>query len=149
TEALLTQIATDPAFGAADLRVAPASPGKALRLRPFLMQSRGTLYVNLEEAGLLCDHRFDATPEAARALIAAGAPRALVTDGAEITTDASAAGVVSLAPPRVDRVGRITGAGDTFMATHMDAELRGMDRTSALQCALRAAADYVSQEVGT
>ena len=59
----------DPAFGAADLRVAPASPGKALRLRPFLMQSRGTLYVNLEEAGLLCDHRFDATPEAARALL--------------------------------------------------------------------------------
>ena len=33
TEGLLEEIAQSPAFGAADLRIAPASPGKAARLR--------------------------------------------------------------------------------------------------------------------
>ena len=36
TEALLSDIAVSPLFAAADLRVAPASPGKAERLRPLL-----------------------------------------------------------------------------------------------------------------
>jgi sugar/nucleoside kinase (ribokinase family) len=52
TESLLADIAASPLFAAADLRVAPASPGKAERLRPLLSHPRATLYVNLEEANL-------------------------------------------------------------------------------------------------
>ena len=39
-----------------------------------------------------------------------------------------------------------TGAGDTFMAAHVAAELDGADRATALEAALRAAARYVSGE---
>ncbi len=59
TEALLSDIAQSPLFARADLRIAPASPGKAERLLPLLRHPGATLYVNLEEAGLLCHHRFD------------------------------------------------------------------------------------------
>ncbi len=51
TEDLLAAIAADPAFAAADLRLAPASPGKALRLLPLITHPRATLYVNRDEAG--------------------------------------------------------------------------------------------------
>ena len=65
TQGLLADIAASPLFGAADLRVAPASPGKAERLLPLLPVPRATIYVNLEEAGLLCQRRFASAPEAA------------------------------------------------------------------------------------
>ena len=147
TAALLQQIARSPAFAAADLRVAPASPGKAERLLPFLRHGRATLYVNLEEAGILCQTRFAAAPEAAAALVARGARRALVTDGGSTTADATASGVVQAAPRQV-LVTRVTGAGDTFMAAHIVAELGGADRTAALTHALAVAAAYVSGDTG-
>ena len=52
-------------LGAADLRVAPASPGKAERLLPLLCHPRAPLYVNLEEAGILCQTRFSGAEAAA------------------------------------------------------------------------------------
>jgi sugar/nucleoside kinase (ribokinase family) len=149
TEALLSAIAASPLFAAADLRVAPASPGKAERLLPLLDHPRATLYVNLEEAGILCKARFDCAPDAAQALLDRGASRALVTDGGRACADGRAGdGVVSGAPPPV-LVTRVTGAGDTFMAAHIVAERRGETRQAALATALRAAADYVSGEIGT
>jgi hypothetical protein len=66
TAALLSDIVASPLFAAADLRVAPASPGKAERLLPLLCHPRATLYVNLEEAGLLCQTRFSTAPDAAQ-----------------------------------------------------------------------------------
>lgn len=143
TEALLEEIAHSPAFRAADLRIAPASPGKAERLLPFLRAGRGTLYVNLEEAGILCQTRFDTAPQAAAALVARGAARALVTDGGSDTTDAQADTQITQRPPEV-LVTRVTGAGDTFMAAHIAAELAGAPRAAALDRALGAAAAYVS-----
>lgn len=145
TADLLAEIAVSPAFAAADLRVAPASPGKAERLAPFLSHKRSTLYVNLEEAGLLCGTRFDDAETAAAALAAQGATRVLVTDGARPAADAHAQGVISLAPPAVS-VARVTGAGDTFMAAHIAAEAEGQAREAALARALAAAARYVSGE---
>ncbi|MDA7428906.1 PfkB family carbohydrate kinase [Primorskyibacter aestuariivivens] len=149
TEHLLAQIARDPAFSAADLRVAPASPGKAERLLPFLSRSfdstGAVLYVNCEEAGILCQTEFADAETAAQALVARGALRALVTDGGALCADADGAGVVSERPPEV-LVTRVTGAGDTFMAAHMAAELAGQDRAAALKSALTAAARYVSGE---
>ncbi|MFN3294292.1 MAG: PfkB family carbohydrate kinase, partial [Gemmobacter sp.] len=70
TLGLLSDIATSPVFAGADLRVAPASPGKADRLRPLIGHARATLYVNREEAGLLCQTDFADAAEAAAGLVA-------------------------------------------------------------------------------
>jgi len=142
---LLSEIARSPLLAEADLRVAPASPGKALRLSPFLQAKRGTLYVNLEEAGLLCQCEFDNSTTAAAGLMARGAARAVVTDGGNPATAASPDTVVTQTPPPVS-VTRVTGAGDTFMAAHIAAELRGFLPDAALDSALSAAALYVSGE---
>jgi sugar/nucleoside kinase (ribokinase family) len=149
TAALLSDIVASPLFAAADLRVAPASPGKAERLLPLLCHPRATLYVNLEEAGLLCQTRFSTAPDAAQGLLARGAARVLVTDGGRACADGMAGqGIVRDAPPEV-LVTRVTGAGDTFMAAHLVAEMRGAERGAALGAALRAAADYVSGDIGS
>jgi len=143
TVELLTEIATSPLLAQADLRVAPASPGKARRLAPFLTHGRGTLYVNLEEAELLCEATFHTSTEAAHALSLRGAARVLVTDGGGIASEVIGNDVISATPPQV-LVTRVTGAGDTFMAAHIAAELGGKPRDMALRDALTAAATYVS-----
>lgn len=148
TQGLLAEIAASPLFASADLRVAPASPGKAERLLPLLPCPHATLYVNLEEAGLLCQRRFATAPEAAEGLIARGARRVLVTDGGRASADGSPEGILTVAPRPV-LVTRITGAGDTFMAAHVVAELQGATRAAALAAALDAAALYVSGDVLT
>jgi len=148
TEGLLSQIAQSPLFASADLRVAPASPGKAERLTPFLNGSPATLYVNVEEAGLLCQQQFPDADTAARTLHDRGAARAVVTDGGRTTADIQNGNLIKATPPEV-MVTRVTGAGDTFMAAHIAAEARGMDRDQALQKALQAAATYVSGDVPT
>lgn len=149
TESLLTDIAHHPAFAKADLRLAPASPGKAERLAPLLKHPHATLYVNLEEARLLTQTDAKTAPEAAAALLARGAQRVLVTDGGRPCADGrQGATVLTEEPPRV-LVARVTGAGDTFMAAHIVAERSGATRQQALHAALTAAAAYVSGEVGT
>jgi sugar/nucleoside kinase (ribokinase family) len=149
TVQLLAEIATSPLFARADLRVAPASPGKADRLRPLLTHPGATLYVNLEEAGILCQQTFTTAAEAAGTLLARGANRVLVTHGGAACADgARDGGVITDTPPPV-MVTRITGAGDTFMAAHLVAERAGADRAAALHAALAAAATYVSGEIGT
>ncbi len=145
TLTLLRDIAKSPAFAMADLRVAPASPGKAERLLPFLTHAGATLYVNIEEAGLLCQREFDNSRAAADGLLQRGAARVLVTDGGKSATEASAIGAITQTPPEV-LVTRVTGAGDTFMAAHIAAESNGADRDTALTRALHAAATYVSGE---
>ncbi|MCU9837493.1 PfkB family carbohydrate kinase [Ruegeria sp. WL0004] len=145
TLALLDQIAQSPAFARADLRVAPASPGKAERLLPFVRQGRATLYVNLEEAGLLCQTEFSDSASATHALLERGAQRILVTDGGRSASEGDAERVITQTPPAV-LVTRVTGAGDTFMAAHIAAEAKGADRETALARALHAAATYVSGE---
>ena len=140
---LLNEITLSPMLAQADLRVAPASPGKAERLAPFLKHTRGTLYVNLEEAGLLCQRDFETSSQAAEGLLERGAARVLVTDGGNMATEGAPGGLISQDPPQV-LVTRVTGAGDTFMAAHIAAEVRGAERKQALHRALDAAASYVS-----
>lgn len=149
TTALLTEIARSPLFAAADLRVAPASPGKAERLRPLLNHPRVTLYVNLEEAGLLCGTRFADAPAAGRGLLAGGATRVLVTAGDRVCCDAKAGAELIMDVPSKVAVRRVTGAGDVFMAAHVVAERRGADREAALSAALQAAAVHVAGEIGS
>ncbi len=142
---LLEEIAQSPAFARADLRVAPASPGKAERLLPFLKHARATLYVNLEEAGLLCQREFTDSESAAKGLLDRGALRVLVTDGGNSATVGLDSNILTQKPPSV-LVTRVTGAGDTFMAAHIVAESSGADSEEALRRALHAAATYVSGE---
>lgn len=145
TESLLAEIAESPLFAASDLRLAPASPGKADRLRVLLAHHRATVYVNCEEAGLITGTAPASAEAGAEAMLRAGARRVLVTSGADIAVDADAdtGEVIALAPPRVT-ARRITGAGDTFMAAHIAAEARGTPRRAALAGALAAAASYVA-----
>lgn len=149
TLALLAEIAGSPVFAQADLRVAPASPGKADRLRPLIGHPGATLYVNREEAGLLCQAEFADAPTAAAALVSRGTARAVVTDGGRMAAEATrGADVLTARPPEV-MVTRVTGAGDTFMAAHIAAEAQGATRADALAEAIRRAAIYVSGEIGT
>ncbi len=148
TQSLLADIATSPLFAKADLRIAPASPGKAKRLLPLLSQPRATIYMNLEEAALLAKTRFPDAAHAAQGLLSRGAARVLVTNGGHATAMGGPDGVITDTPPPV-LVTRVTGAGDTFMAAHIVAERRGATPAEALSQALRTTADYVSGEIGT
>ncbi|MEM0936063.1 MAG: PfkB family carbohydrate kinase [Pseudomonadota bacterium] len=144
SERLLQDIAASGLFAEADLRLAPASPGKAARLLPLLSHPRATVYLNRVEAGLVCGCTFDDAPSAALALVGKGARRVLVTDGAAAMAEATSGGALkTLTPPPVS-VCRVTGAGDTFMASHIAAERRGALGAAALEEALSATALFVS-----
>lgn len=137
------ELATRAEFARADLRIIPASPSKAPRLRPLLEQPRVTLYANLAEAQVLCARRFDDAREAAMALLALGVRHALVSDGPRAAADANEESVIVRAPPEV-QVRRVTGAGDTLLAAHVAAQLRGAGRIEAFEHALQAAARHVA-----
>ncbi|WP_108892187.1 PfkB family carbohydrate kinase [Palleronia abyssalis] len=148
SEGLLARIASGPWLARADLRIAPASPGKVLRLVPLLAMANATFYVNLEEAGALLGGPQADARTAAAALAHRGTARVLVTNGGQPAALAEGDSVVDAAPPDV-LVTRITGAGDTFMAAHIAAERSGLAGADALASGLRAAAHYVSGDVTT
>lgn len=144
-EATLEYISGAAEFCAADVRLAPASPGKAERLKPFFGHSKATFYVNLIEANILLEAKHSGAAKAAAALVDTGLYRAAVTDGPNIAAIADANGVHTTLPPTVD-VLRVTGAGDVFMASHIVAETRGMMGAEALCFALDQTATYISTE---
>lgn len=145
TTAQLAAIAADPALARADLRVVPASPGKAERLAPLIGPDHVTLYLNRAEAETLAGHPCAGAAEAAAAVVARGAARVLVTDGARPAACAArgAAEVLTRQPPPVT-IARVTGAGDCFLAAHLLAEEQGADRATALDAAIAAAAAHVA-----
>jgi pseudouridine kinase len=144
TTDLLSRIAQGSAFADTDLRIAPASPGKANRLLALITHPRATFYVNREEAGLLCQRQFDDAITAAEGLGTIGIRRALVTDGGNTAAEMMVGQpLITSTPPEV-MVTRVTGAGDTFMAAHIANEIAGLDRQTALSRALEAAANYVA-----
>ncbi|RFP89106.1 kinase [Rhodobacteraceae bacterium 63075] len=146
TDALLAQIAASPAFARADLRIAPASPGKAERLRAIIGHQGATLYVNLEEAALISGAEgLRTAQDGAEALLAAGARRVIVTHGGHAACDAGLGEEHAAFPPKVTAK-RITGAGDTFMAAHIAAEVQGKTRPEAIEFAQKTAAEYVAGE---
>lgn len=142
TALLLSEISSSPLFAKADLRVAPASPGKAERLISLMSHSGVTFYVNREEASVLCQVKFGDSVAAAKGLVDRGVARAIVTDGGQPATEATADRVLTMAPPPV-LVTRVTGAGDCFMAAHIAAEHGGATPEAALKSALDAAAAHV------
>jgi len=143
-EPVLAALVQDPAFGAARLSFVPASPGKAARLRGVLATPGGSFYVNRTEAEILAGRDFSSAAKAARALVALGAARAVVTNGPRKAAIATAGGVLTCRPPRV-AAHSTTGAGDAFLAAHLAAEARGLTEEAALHAAVAAAAEHISR----
>lgn len=140
---VLASLAASDLLDGADLRLTASAPAKAHRLGGFLSRGRATLYLNLGEAEALLTHVFPDSLSAAEALVKAGAARAIVTDGARAVTDAHYARAITQIPPMA-AVERVTGAGDVFMASHIAAEARGLERDAALDAALTAAARHIA-----
>lgn len=145
TEAVLADIAATPALAGADLRVASASPGKAVRLRALLGRAGPTaFYLNRAEAERLAGRPFPSACGAAAGLRAAGATQALVTDGGLPAALAGPSGTLVQPPLRVP-ARQVTGAGDALMAAHVAAERRGLAPAEALAEALSAAAAHIGK----
>ncbi|WP_287882680.1 MULTISPECIES: PfkB family carbohydrate kinase [Paracoccus] len=143
TAPVLDRIALDPCLSAADLRIVPASPDKAARLRVLIDHPRAIFHLNRAEAEALAGRSLPDAARAAEAVVALGARRALVTDGARPAADAAQdAPTLTEAPPPVAAT-RVTGAGDSFLAAHLAAESRGAGRAEALTRAVNAASDHV------
>ena len=132
-------------FSKADLRLAPASPGKAERLKIFFGHPNATIYVNLTEANILLGAEYQDAHAAAAALVKTGLRKAAVTDGPNAAAVAEKHGAYTALPSAVD-VLRVTGAGDVFMANHIVAEMQGILGIKALNFALRQTAEYISTE---
>lgn len=142
--AVLTHAAKE--LHAADLRIVAVGSGKAERLTPLLAAPGATLYLNLAEATALAGAPCPDAPAAAHAMIARGASRVLVTNGAHPAAFAAADGTALTATPRAVASRRVTGAGDCFVAVHVAAELAGADPAAALTAAVAAAAAHVAGE---
>lgn len=140
---LLAEIAADQVLANADLRVVPASPGKASRLRPIMAMKNAVFYVNVTEAELMLNQSFKDSVAAAEAFLDQGCARVVITDGGKAVCDASSNARFSASPPEVE-IHRVTGAGDTFMAAHIASEMAGHGPEEALEEAVTAAAAFVS-----
>lgn len=144
SEEVLEEISISPYFSACDLRLCPASPGKGKRLKPFLGLMNATFYCNLQEAEILCEAEFETAEAAVVGLLSMGAKRAIVTHGGLSVCDGRAPNhTVLYKPPKIE-VKRVTGAGDTFMAVHIAAEMENRSTEKALQQAVEAAAAFVN-----
>ena len=148
SEEVMEEISISPYFAACDLRLCSASQGKGKRLKPFLGLINATFYCNLKEAGILCEAEFETAEAAVIGLLRIGAKRAIVTNGGLSVCDGKGLNnMVFYKPPKVE-VKRVTGAGDTFMAVHIAAEMANLSTEKALQQAVEAAAVFVNSKDG-
>ena len=138
-------MAADSFYEKFDLKLVPASPGKASRLTPFITKGNVTLYLNLSEAQILCGINFSDTVSAAIELISYGVGKVIITNGQNKVSMASkATGVLSVTPPKI-KVKRLTGAGDAFLAAHVKAEMLKYDPEKCLEFAVEKSAMYISE----
>ena len=143
--ALLKHLSSDHFYEKFDVKVVPASPGKASRLAPFLNKEKFTLYLNLVEAQNLCGIQFSDTAIAANELISHGVGKVIITNGQDkVSMASSSSGVLSVKPPRI-KVKRLTGAGDAFLAAHLKAEMLNYDPEQCLEFAVEKSAKYISE----
>ncbi|WBU57862.1 PfkB family carbohydrate kinase [Paracoccus sediminicola] len=140
----LTRIATEPGLVSADLRIVPASPGKAERLAPLIGAAQGCFYLNRYEAEILAGRELGDAAQAAQAMLDRGMHRVIVTDGGNQVADGLAGDAIIRATPPCVAIARVTGAGDSFLAAHLAAERDRADRETALHRATEAAAAHVS-----
>lgn len=144
TAPVIAGLARDPCLSAARLRIAPASPDKGARLWPLVPMPNAIFHLNRAEARALTGRNHERADLAAEAVIALGAHRVLVTDGANPVAEACRGQpTITQTPPQVAAM-RVTGAGDIFLAAHIVAEMAGASRVEAMDAALNAAARHVS-----
>jgi len=143
SEFILNKINSDPNFEFLDIRIAPASPGKAKRLKSCLNGNISTIYVNLEEANLILNQKLLSSGAAAKALAKIYNTRIIVTNGSKNVTLIADDKLISVKPPTV-KIARITGAGDIFMASHIQAEMKGHKHLDSIEFALNQTAKYIS-----
>ena len=98
TAATLGALADDASLADADLRFVSASPGKAERLAAVLRHPSATLYVNRQEAEILCRTVFDGAAGAAERLAQFGPRRVVVTDGPRAAAAVTADGTWTVSP---------------------------------------------------
>jgi len=144
--ALMESLSSRLEFSNCQLSIVPASPGKADRLRSALSGGKITLYVNLGEAEILAEKSLGNSEEAALALIALGAARAIVTNGPRNACFHDGNETVSLTPPSTDSHST-TGAGDVFMAAHIAAGVQGATPRVRLQEAINASARHITRKL--
>ncbi len=143
---LMQSLASRIEFSDCQMNIVPASPGKADRLRKALSGGAVTLYVNLGEAEILCEAPLKDSETAAKALLALGAARAIVTNGAKTACFSDGALSVALTPP-ITAAHSTTGAGDVFMAAHIAAGGDDVSPTARLQIAIDASARHISRKL--
>ena len=80
-------------------------------------------------------------------MTAAGAWRAIVTDGVKPAADVQRGQPLIVARPAKVQIKQITGAGDVFMAQHILAELNGAPREAALKSAIGEAQNFVAGKI--
>lgn len=144
----LSRIAAEPGLANSDLRIVPASPGKAERLAPLITAPGACFYLNRLEAEILAGRSLSNAPDAAQAMLDLGMRRVLITDGGACVAEARHGDddqpqILTETPPQVT-IARVTGAGDSFLAAHLAHERAGDSAQAALSAATRAAAAHVS-----
>tara|TARA_B100001057_G_C22852885_1_gene951659 strand:+ start:2073 stop:2972 length:900 start_codon:yes stop_codon:yes gene_type:complete len=144
----LRKIAENKSLNNFDIRIASASPSKAIRLKPFLRLSNATIYCNKTEAENLCGLKFKNTKQASSYLLKKGLGRAIVTNGNKRICDSSVDyEPISILPPKVKSIGHVTGAGDYFLACHIINEINQLTKTEALKKAAESTSKYVETEI--
>ncbi|MEM8789751.1 MAG: PfkB family carbohydrate kinase [Pseudomonadota bacterium] len=142
-EPVLDALPDRPELALASLALVPASPGKAARMARAMRHPHATIYVNRTEAQILCRRAFDDAAAAARGLADLGASAVVVTDGGAASA-ALADTLVTARPPQVT-ARSTTGAGDAFLAVHLEALTKGAAAAEALAAANAAAAAHIAR----
>ena len=139
---VISRIAGSASACGIEIAANPVSPAKATRLAGLLGGAhRPVIIANLAEANVLTGRADRTARDAAQALADAGAAEALVTHGSAEAALFSGGTLFAAEPPRVAGDASVTGAGDALCAAFLASPDRNTDPQSALDDALRAAAD--------
>lgn len=113
------------------------SPAKVVRFREAL-PGLAYLFMNAAEATALCRSRARQAGSWPRLLRRMNLSSAVVTDGARALAAHSSAESLTLAPPPLEEVADVTGAGDALAAGTLDALLRGRSLAEAVRLGIAA-----------
>lgn len=122
------------------------SPAKAGRLAPVL-GDLSCLFMNRREAVALGAWENGAAVDAARALQARGLRRGAISAGDEALLGFDGDDVFAIAPPRLDAIADVTGAGDALAGVASACLLHGLPFREALRHGIAAAALTVARPV--
>ncbi len=113
------------------------SPAKVPRLQPAFT-NLSALFLNAAEAEALCEDRVPPEQWPHR-LHALGIARAVISRGAEPVLGFDGKTVFQIAPPQIDGIIDVTGAGDALAAATVHAMATGAKLSDALRCGIAAA----------